>query len=110
MTAPERIWATCNGSDPSGNWWHCRELAVGVEYILASHVTDMIRQAVEAEREACAKVAEREAMWSIIEARRGSARTWMAEMSADDPERPLFDGAARECASIAAAIRARKGE
>lgn len=56
MTAPERIWATCNGSDPSGNWWHCRELAKGTEYIrhdaaaLAASpvVQDMIRQAVEA--------------------------------------------------------------
>lgn len=60
MTAPERIWAIdAHPKDPIDNVIADLVPHPGLEeYILASHVADMIRQAVEAEREACAKVAD----------------------------------------------------
>lgn len=66
MSAPERIWAWWEyDSDFRGiDRWEDEARTFsddeydGAEYIRADTVAEMIRQAVQAEREACAKVAE----------------------------------------------------
>ena len=77
MTAPERIWAWVY-ADPWGNelrWFEWEDFVPDegeAEYIrhdtaaLAASpvVQDMIRQAVEAEREACSRVCEEWGAWN----------------------------------------------
>lgn len=56
MSDPERIWLQAYGQ-----YSHARreDNAPSDEYIRADTVAEMIRQAVEQEREACAKVCEK---------------------------------------------------
>ena len=66
MSTPERIWAWPWEITPNmGQWWADREIVgEGREYIRADTVAEMIRQAVQAEREACAKVCEGWKEWN----------------------------------------------
>lgn len=54
MSAPERIWINACGD----YWLPSTRVTKTVEYIRADKVSEMIRQAVQAEREACAKVCD----------------------------------------------------
>jgi len=47
MTAPERIWATGQNSQPSGRWWHDTEIKTGVEYIRADLAAAPVRVRVK---------------------------------------------------------------
>ena len=63
---PERIWIESDGGCPY--FYHEDELSdVGspvTEYVRADTVAEMIRQAVQAEREACAKVCDGWKEWN----------------------------------------------
>lgn len=58
MSTPERIWAWPWEVNPNMGQWETQQSikGEGAEYIHADAVAEMIRQAVLAEREACADV------------------------------------------------------
>lgn len=60
MSAPERIWAWPWEVNPNMGQWETQQSiwGEGTEYIRADAVAEMIRQAVQAEREACAVITE----------------------------------------------------
>jgi len=68
MSGPERIWARQMAPGfrgASGTWNVCEHDDTDRdEYIRADAVAEMIRQAVEAEREACAQVCEEWGAWN----------------------------------------------
>ena len=89
MTAPDRIWAQKPDIFDNCALWQDipSDRHEDTEYIRADLVATMIRDAVEAEREACAKMAD-----DMARSDANMARVWRAG-----------------CADTAAAIRARKG-
>ncbi len=58
MSAPERIWVTPDDTMGWGVAWACDRvenvIKPSIEYVRADTVAETIRQAVQAEREACA--------------------------------------------------------
>lgn len=66
MSAPERILAWPWEVNPNMGQWETQQTiwGEGAEYIRADAVAEMIRQAVEQEREACARVCEEWGAWN----------------------------------------------